>query len=152
MLKNLIAAVAALVVGYCIWRGPEQAPRAVAQAAASTVTAAAAGAPSLERAIAAHARGAHVEGLARVSKLLPDDTRGVRHQRFLLRTDAGSSVLVAHNLRIAPRVTRLKAGAQVGFSGEYVWDERGGVIHWTHRDPAHRHAEGYIRYDGRVYR
>jgi hypothetical protein len=151
VLKKLIAAVAALVVGYCMWRGPEEAPRAVAQAATST-TSTAPSAPSLERAIAAHARGAHVEGRARVTKLLPDDTRGVRHQRFLLRTDAGSSVLVAHNLGIAPRINGLKAGTQVGFSGEYVWDERGGVIHWTHHDPAHRHAEGYIRYDGRVYR
>ena len=33
----------------------------------------------------------------------------------------------------------------------WEWNERGGVIHWTHHDPQGRHPEGWIRYRGDVY-
>ncbi|MBV9973020.1 MAG: DUF3465 domain-containing protein, partial [Candidatus Eremiobacteraeota bacterium] len=35
--------------------------------------------------------------------------------------------------------------------GELVRDSVRNVVHWTHHDPAHRHADGFIRFHGRIY-
>ena len=35
-----------------------------------------------------------------------------------------------------PRIADVKVGDTVSFFGEYVWNEQGGLIHWTHHDPA----------------
>lgn len=77
-------------------------------------------------------------------RLLPDDRQGSPHQRFLLRVAGGTTVLVAHNLDLAPRVA-LAPGDSVELRGEYEWNAKGGVIHWTHPDPDGRHEEGWIR-------
>ena len=104
---------------------------------------------------AAHARrstGAWVEDRGRVAKLLADDRRGSRHQRFLLRVDGGPTILVAHNIDLAPRVEPLQVGDAVRFRGEYEWNARGGVLHWTHGDPDGRREGGWLEVDGRRYR
>lgn len=88
---------------------------------------------------------------APVARLLPDDRKGNPHQRFLLRLPSGLSVLVAHNLELAERVP-LAEGDDVEIRGEYEWNDKGGVLHWTHDDPSGRHEGGYIRHQGRVYR
>jgi hypothetical protein len=85
-----------------------------------------------------------VETGARVVRLLPDDRQGSPHQRFLVRVAGGTTVLVAHNLELAPRVS-LMPGDSVELRGEYEWNEKGGVIHWTHPDPDGRHEGGWIR-------
>lgn len=99
-----------------------------------------------------HARRSNVEVTAagRVTRVLPDDRTGSPHQRFLLQVDEGPSVLVAHNLALAPKVPLVR-GDSIELRGEYEWNERGGVIHWTHRDPGGRHAPGWIRSHGRQY-
>jgi hypothetical protein len=35
--------------------------------------------------------------------------------------------------------------------GEYIYDPRGGLIHYTHMDPRGRHPAGYIRANGKIY-
>ena len=92
-----------------------------------------------------------VEGQGEVARILPDDNNGSRHQRFILRLDHGQTVLVAHNIDLAPRVVNLHAGDNIAFYGEYEWNEKGGVIHWTHRDPAGRHANGWLKHQGKTY-
>lgn len=92
-----------------------------------------------------------VRGEGTVVKVLRDDGNGSRHQRFIVRLDSGRTVLVAHNIDLAPRIDGLRAGDTVTFSGEYEWNPKGGVIHWTHRDPRGRHPEGWIRHDGQLY-
>lgn len=92
-----------------------------------------------------------VEGKGTVAKLLKDDTSGSRHQRFLVRLDSGQTLLVAHNIDLAPRIDSLREGDALMFYGEYEWNKKGGVIHWTHRDPGGRHAAGWLKHNGRTY-
>lgn len=87
----------------------------------------------------------------RVIKVLPDDTKGSQHQRFLVKLPSGLTVLIAHNIDLAPRVSRLKSGDSIRFKGEYEWNEKGGVVHWTHHDPAKRHTGGWVELDGKRY-
>lgn len=92
-----------------------------------------------------------ITGSLPVSRLLPDDNDGSRHQKFILQTSTGQTVLIAHNIDLAPRIANLQVGDTVEFYGEYEWNEKGGVIHWTHHDPAGRHAHGWLRHRGAVY-
>jgi len=92
-----------------------------------------------------------VEGRGEVVRVLADDNDGSRHQRFILRMASGQTVLVAHNIDLAPKVPGLKAGDVVEFSGEYEWNDQGGVVHWTHKDPQGRHPAGWLRYLGQTY-
>jgi hypothetical protein len=86
-----------------------------------------------------------------VSRLLADDLEGQRHQRFILEMASGQTVLVTHNTDIAPRVDGLQEGDRVRFKGEYVWNQKGGVVHWTHHDPDGRHAAGWLQHNGKTY-
>lgn len=92
-----------------------------------------------------------VEGQGAVTRVLPDDNKGSRHQRFILRLKSGQTLLIAHNIDLAPRVPGLAEGDSVGFHGEYEWNPQGGVVHWTHRDPGGRHPAGWLKHKGRTY-
>ena len=92
-----------------------------------------------------------VEGAGMVTRVLADDRDGSPHQRFLLQLPDGQTVLVAHNIELAPRIPGIQVGDRVEFSGEYVWNEKGGVLHWTHRDPRGSHRDGWLRHAGRTY-
>jgi hypothetical protein len=98
----------------------------------------------------AHQSHVEVEARGRVTRLLPDDTEGARHQRFLVRIADGLTILVAYNRDLASPIP-LQLGDSVALRGEYIWNERGGMIHWTHHDPAQRHEPGWIEYHGRRY-
>ena len=98
-----------------------------------------------------HTSSVDVEGEGIVIKVLPDDIEKPRHQRFLLRLASGQTVLVAHNIDLAPRVDGLREGDEVAFKGEYEWNDKGGVVHQTHRDPAGRRIAGWLKHQGKVY-
>ena len=82
-----------------------------------------------------------------VEQALPDDTRGSRHQRFIRRLDSGNNVLVANTIDREPGLRALKPGDRVAFFGEYAWNAKGGVIHWTHHDPNGRHIAGWLTHN-----
>ncbi len=95
--------------------------------------------------------GVIVEGIGRVAKVLPDDLDGSRHQRFILRLDSEPSILISHNIDLAPRVAKLAVGDSVRFRGQYEWNDRGGVVHWTHHDPSGQRQGGWLDHAGRIY-
>lgn len=98
-----------------------------------------------------HRRNFQVEGQGVVKRILSDDNEGSRHQRFVIELNSGQTLLVAHNIDIAPRIQELQPGDEVMFRGEYEWNPDGGVIHWTHHDPAGRHSAGWLKYGGNTY-
>jgi hypothetical protein len=92
-----------------------------------------------------------VEGRGIVERVLADDNDGSRHQRFILRLAHGQTVLVAHNIDLAPRIEGLRIGDEVRFYGEYEWNPQGGVLHWTHHDPKGIHPGGWLEHRGKRY-
>jgi hypothetical protein len=92
-----------------------------------------------------------VEGSGQVIKLLKDDNEGSRHQKLLIRLKSGQTILIAHNIDLAPRVDRVQQGDDIDFKGEYEYNPQGGVIHWTHHDPQGQHEDGWLKYQGKTY-
>jgi len=99
----------------------------------------------------AYRNGSQLTTSGVVIRTLSDDRDGSRHQRFIIRVDGGDTLLIAHNIDLAPRLDGLKAGERVRVSGEFAWNPRGGTLHWTHHDPQGRHVTGYIEWRGRRY-
>ncbi len=69
-----------------------------------------------------------VTAYGKVGKVLPDDNKGSRHQRFLMDIGQQKWLLIAHNIDLAPYVP-LKQGDRIVVHGEYEYNEKGGVIH-----------------------
>jgi hypothetical protein len=104
-----------------------------------------------EHAFTNRIRNLQVVGQGTVIKILPDDNSGSRHQRFIIRLDSGQTLLMSHNIDLAQRIDSLREGDTVTFNGEYDWNPKGGVIHWTHHDPQGRHPAGWIKHGGQTY-
>jgi hypothetical protein len=132
--------IVALVYGYELYRdyGHPSAPQSGAET-------------TLQNAFANRQSDIQVQGGGTVVKILRDDLEGSRHQRFILELGTGQTVLVSHNIDLAPRVRDLRTGDAIEFYGEYEWNPRGGVIHWTHHDPRGRHPGGWIKHAGNTY-
>lgn len=80
----------------------------------------------------------------KLRKELKDDTYGDRHQRFLVERAGLPTLLVAHNIDLAPRAP-LSRDITIYIKGRYEWNDKGGVIHWTHHDPQRREPGGWLR-------
>lgn len=142
-MKKLLILVFAV---FSAWVAYEQAPSAVGPAAISGTSNA-----ELERAISERRTGFQVSGSGTIARILADDNYGSRHQRFIVSLETGQTLLIAHNIDVAERVDGIRPGDSVVFFGEYEWNERGGVIHWTHHDPGRRHVDGWIEFRGKRY-
>src|SRR5690606_37456549 len=92
-----------------------------------------------------------VRSSGQVIAVLPDDHEGSRHQKFILELQNGQTVLVAHNIDLAPRIQNIQKQDRIEFYGEYEYSDKGGVIHWTHHDPARKHVDGWLKHQGRTY-
>ena len=82
-----------------------------------------------------------VEG--EVVNILSDDTEGVPHQRVIIITSEGQTLLISHNLNLAPRVS-LQPGIMLRIYGEYRWNPKGGLIHKTHGSQKKGDPHGWI--------
>lgn len=147
----IIAAVTVLALyGLDNLRDDSTVSQAPAQAS-QTESAAVAGDRAIQVAYENRQSDVQVEGAGRVVKVLPDDNEGSRHQKFILELASGQTILIAHNIDLAPRIRDLREGDSVSFYGEYEWNERGGVVHWTHHDPQGRHVDGWLKHDGKTF-
>jgi hypothetical protein len=138
--------IAAVVVCALIWAGCCSTVQSSAQNGG-----AASDDRQIGRAFKNRTSNVQVEGAGVVTRILADDLAGSRHQRFVVRLASGQTVLIAHNIDIATRVIGLQKGDRVRFYGEYVWNEKGGMVHWTHHDPDGRHPAGWLKHNGRTY-
>lgn len=107
--------------------------------------------PSAAKLFAQKAQGRMVDGSGKVVRLLADDSKGSRHQKFLVNIAANQTLLFAHNIDLALRIDTLKVGDTVEFRGEYSYNPKGGVVHWTHLDPRNTHEAGWIKHHGITY-
>lgn len=98
-----------------------------------------------------HKSDLQVKGYGKIIKILRDDTKGSKHQRFILKISNKITVLIAHNIDLAKRVRNIRVGDKITFYGEYEWNKKGGVIHWTHHDPRARHTNGWLKHNGKTY-
>jgi len=105
----------------------------------------------VEEAYKNHETDIQVRGSGTVTRMLSDDNKGSRHQRFILQLSSGGTILIVHNIDIAPKIETLQKGDKVVFYGEYVWNSKGGLVHWTHHDPNGKHLNGWLKYNGRKY-
>lgn len=131
--------IAFIVVGYAASKfSPEQAYRPPAPT-------------TIEQAFQQQQSDVQLTVKATVIKLLPDDLDGNRHQKFIVQLPNKQTLLIAHNIDLAPRVADLKVGDAVKIYGEYEWSQKGGIMHWTHHDPANKHPHGWIEHQGLRY-
>jgi len=92
-----------------------------------------------------------VYGTGTVISILSDDLNGSRHQRFIIELKSKQTLLISHNIDLAPRINGLSLNDQIEFFGEYEWNDKGGVIHWTHHDPAGIHKDGWLFHNNVIY-
>jgi len=92
-----------------------------------------------------------VKQTGQVAKILRDDDHSPRHQRFVVQLDSGQKLLIAHNIDLAPKVEGLQEGSEISFYGEYEWNNKGGIVHWTHHDPKGKHPNGWLVYNNQKY-
>ena len=147
-MKKLLI-LAAAVAAVLLWQRQQEtvAPSADARVAAESAVRD----DALAAAINAQQSGVQVTGAGTVSRILPDDDDGSRHQRFILQLASDRTLLISHNIDLAPRVETLREGDSVSFNGVYEWNDRGGLVHWTHHDPQGQHEPGWLRHEGQTY-
>lgn len=109
-------------------------------------------APTIKEAYKKKLDDVFVEDHGEVIKLLKDDNHGSRHQRFIIKTSNGKTVLVAHNIDLAERINAIRVGDTITFRGEYVFNQKGGILHWTHHDPDGSSVGGWIEHEGKTYK
>jgi hypothetical protein len=147
-LKNLLLALyLTLAQGAC---NKSEANNLQLLEAGSTEIAAEVSNTEIEQAFKAKKSDVQVSGHGVVIKLLKDDNKGSRHQKFLVKINAQQTLLFAHNIDLAPRVP-VQAGDEISFYGEYVYNPKGGVIHWTHHAPQGDHVAGWILHNDQKY-
>lgn len=149
MLARLLLLAFVLLAAGCRSETPQiqsEPPVAIAHATVSARTSSA-----IEDAYTRKLSDVWLEGEGEVVKLLADDNKGSRHQKFLVRVSNGKTLLFAHNIDLAPRLEALKVGDKISFKGEYVYNPKGGVMHWTHHDPKGQQSGGWIILNGKTY-
>ncbi|MDD5057244.1 MAG: DUF3465 domain-containing protein [Sideroxydans sp.] len=106
---------------------------------------------AVSSAYANHQSNIQVSGIGVVVKLLPNDNDGSAHQKFILRLASGQTLLIAHNIDLAKKIDSLREGDTVEFYGQYEWNEKGGIVHWTHHDPQGSHVGGWLKHQGQMF-
>lgn len=144
----LIGLILFLALSFSACHAPNN-PQSLESASVSAVANRDAGA--IVEAYSVHRNVPQVQGSGIVVKVLKDDTNGLQHQKFLLKVSDNITILIAHNIDLAPRVDDIHEGDTVSFKGEYIYTPKGGTVHWTHKDPRGNHAAGWLEHNGKKY-
>jgi len=144
----LIFLAICLALSFTACRAPNNSPQVE-----STPVSAMAGmdAGAIVEAYSTHHNLPEVQGSGIVVKMLKDDTNGSQHQKFLLKVSDNITILIAHNIDLAPRLDDIQVGDAVAFRGEYIYTPKGGTVHWTHKDPRGNHEAGWLKLNGKTY-
>jgi hypothetical protein len=137
-----------LVLGFTACHAPNNAQQLEASVVSSAEDM---DAGAIVEAYGAHRNLPQVQGRGIVSKVLKDDTNGMQHQKFLLKVSDNITILIAHNIDLAPRVADIQEGDAVSFKGEYIYTPKGGTVHWTHKDPHGKHEAGWLEHKAKKY-
>jgi hypothetical protein len=93
-----------------------------------------------------------VEGT--VLRVLPNSNgRSGAHERFIVdvrASDADMPLYVTDNISVG-QAPPVRVGDRVVVKGELAFNDRGPLLHYTHRDPRMRHAPGFVEVGGHVY-
>src|SRR5687768_11336182 len=119
MKKLLILAVAAAAI--VVWQRQHDAAAPAADAGVGVESAVRDDA--IAAAFEARQSGVQVTGTGIVSRILPDDDDGSRHQRFVVELASSRTLLISHNIDLAPRIETLRQGDSVSFNGVYEWND-----------------------------
>jgi hypothetical protein len=100
-------------------------------------------------------------GMIVVKDDIPDDRKGSPHQSFIVRLSNGSTMIAVYNLgmedqlstspnHFCPRIP-IRNGDVVTMGGQFLWTDRGAMLHWLHFDPKQNRPDGYVQVNGVDY-
>lgn len=89
---------------------------------------------------------------AQVVKLLRNDNKGAKHQRWIVQIENGVTITIVYNLDLAEKVP-VSPGDTIEVAGELVFGDRkkDPILHWTHADPQKKRQDGYVLHNGKKY-
>lgn len=149
-MKKFLFIIIAIFVGYSFYVNSQR-PTTSAPIATTFEQSIAESDAILAKAFSNHQSNLQVFGQGIVVKILPDDKKGGHHQKFIIQLSSGQTLLVAHNIDIASRINSLQEGDSIRFYGEYEWNEKGGIVHWTHKDLKGFHLDGWLEHQEQKY-
>jgi hypothetical protein len=85
-----------------------------------------------------------------VVKILPDDTQGLPHQKWVIQLSSGAKVNAVYNSDMGARIP-VKIGDKMALGGQFKMTEIGPLIHWLHYDPRGQRPDGYVELNGVRY-
>lgn len=85
-----------------------------------------------------------------IERLLDDDLKPPKHQRWIGRLSCGARILLVYNISLCERVP-VQVGDRIQVGGELLFTRGLPLIHWLHEDPKNRRPHGYVILNGRKY-
>ncbi|SCZ85305.1 conserved hypothetical protein [Nitrosomonas mobilis] len=68
-----------------------------------------------------------------------------------IELEVDSDELLIQPFASAQRIDTLAVNDQIKFFGEYEWNDKDGVIHWTHHDPEKIHVNDWLFHNSMIY-
>ena len=103
------------------------------------------------RAVNDRRRVNYVEGGSMtVTRVLPDDDDGRKHQKWMVRLSNGKTLQAVYNSDMCPEVP-IKVGDVIAMGGMFLWTNSGPMLHWLHHDPRANRPDGYVYVNGNYY-